>query len=127
MALAVSSLEECIPFYRDSLGLELQSIEEVPEQKVRVAIFSLGSARLELLEPLSPDSPISKFLDQRGNGLHHVALRTDSVADELHKLEEQGCRLIDKAPRSGAHGMQIAFVHPQATHGLLLELSEPAH
>ena len=126
VALAVTSLEESIPFYRDSLGLQLQSIEEVTDQKVRVAIFALGNARLELLEPLSEDSPISKFLSQHGNGLHHLALRTDSVADELTRLEGQGCRLIDREPRAGAHGMQIAFVHPKSTRGLLLELSQPA-
>lgn len=125
VALAVSSLEETIPFYRDHLGLELKSIEEVPDQKVRVAIFALGPSRLELLEPTSDDSPISKFLAQRGNGLHHVALRSDDVSSELARLEGHGCRLIDKAPRQGAHGMQIAFVHPQSTHGLLLELSQP--
>ncbi|MCA9792247.1 MAG: methylmalonyl-CoA epimerase [Candidatus Eremiobacteraeota bacterium] len=126
IAIAVNSLEEAIPFYRDQLGLPLKTIEEVPDQKVKVAIFTLGPSRIELLEPTAEDSPISKFLAKRGPGLHHLALRSDAVADDLHRLDQGGTRLIDSSPRSGADGMQIAFVHPEATAGVLLELTQPA-
>ena len=125
IAIAVSSLEEAIPFYRDALGLPFLGYEEVPEQQVKVAMFQLGSSRIELLEPLSEESPISKFLAQRGNGLHHIALRTHSLASDLDGLAEQGLRLIDRHPRLGAGGQQIAFVHPKASHGVLLELTQP--
>lgn len=126
IAIAVESLAEAIPFYRDQLGLPLKTIEEVPEQKVKVAIFSLGPSRIELLEPTADDSPISKFLAKRGPGLHHLALRSSAVTEDLHRLDEAGARLIDKTPRAGADGMRIAFVHPEATAGVLLELTQPA-
>ncbi|MGE0490341.1 MAG: methylmalonyl-CoA epimerase [Vulcanimicrobiota bacterium] len=126
IAIAVESLAEAVPFYRDQLGLPLKTVEEVPEQKVKVAIFTLGASRIELLEPTAEDSPISKFLAKRGPGLHHLALRSTAVADDLHRLDEAGARLIDKSPRDGADGMRIAFVHPEATAGVLLELTQPA-
>ena len=125
VAIAVKSLEEAIPFYRDQLGLPFTGIEEVPDQKVRVACFRLGESRIELLEPTADDSPISKFLSERGGGIHHIALRTDAVAEELGRLESTGVRLIDKAPRDGADGMKIAFLHPKSTQGILVELTQP--
>jgi methylmalonyl-CoA/ethylmalonyl-CoA epimerase len=127
VAIAVRSLEEAIPFYRDQMGLVLSRVEEVADQKVRVALFVAGSSRLELLEPTAEDSPISKFLAERGPGLHHIALRTDSIAEDLHSLAQQDVRLIDKQPRAGADGMQIAFLHPKSTGGVLLELTQPGH
>ena len=125
VAIAVKSLEAAIPFYRDQLGLPFTGIEEVPDQKVRVACFRLGEARIELLEPTAEDSPISKFLQERGGGIHHIALRTDSVVEELARLGSSGVRLIDEKPRNGADGMQIAFLHPKSTQGVLLELTQP--
>lgn len=125
VAIAVASLEQAVPFYRDVLGLPFMYFEEVTDQKVKVACFDLGGVRLELLEPTSEDSPISKFLAQRGGGLHHVALRTDDVQAELQRVRDQGVRLIDEQPREGAGGMRIAFLHPKSTQGVLLELTQP--
>lgn len=126
IAIAVSSLEEVIPFFRDVLKLPMEGTEEVADQKVRVAFFKVGPTRIELVEPTSPDSPISKFVESRGNGLHHLALETGAILPELEALKAQGVRLIDQAPRRGAHGTQIAFVHPAASHGVLVELTQPA-
>ncbi len=124
IAIAVPSLEEAIPFYRDHLGLELVATEEVAEQKVRVAMFAVGSSRIELLEPTADDSPISSFLKRRGAGLHHIALATNTLSDDLDKMAGSGLRLIDRQPKTGAEGKQIAFVHPKASGGVLLELSQ---
>lgn len=127
IAIAVASLDEALPFYRDALGLSLQTIEEVPSQKVRVAVLKVGSSHFELLEPTSPDSPIAKFLEKRGPGLHHVALTTSHLAERLKDFEEKAIPLIDKAPRPGAEGKEIAFIHPKASGGVLLELcAEPS-
>ncbi|MBX3167065.1 MAG: methylmalonyl-CoA epimerase [Candidatus Eremiobacteraeota bacterium] len=125
VAIAVPNLDEAVPFYRDVLGLPFLYFEEVTDQKVRVACFDLGGMRLELLQPSSEDSPISKFLAQRGPGLHHLAFRSDDVASELERVRGHGVRLIDESPRSGAGGMQIAFLHPKSTQGVLMELTQP--
>ncbi|MBO9539320.1 methylmalonyl-CoA epimerase [bacterium] len=122
LGIAVHSLADAMPMYTDGLALALHEIEEVPDQKVRTAIFEVGESRLELLEPTSPDSPIAKFLEKRGEGIHHVALGVEDVAKALAHLKEKGYRLIDEAPRPGAGGAMIAFVHPKSTHGVLLEL-----
>ena len=122
IAIAVHSIEEALPFYQETLGLSLDRIEEVPSQKVRVAFVQIGDSKIELLEPTSPDSPISRFLETRGPGIHHLALETGSLAERLQSMGDQGVRLIDKSPKPGAHGKQIAFVHPKATGGVLLEL-----
>lgn len=124
IAIAVHSLEEALPFYRDSLGMELAGIEEVPEQKVRVAFLEAGGPRIELLEPTSEDSPISKFLATKGPGLHHIALATSDLQERLNGLKKDGVRLIDEKAKVGAEGKSIAFVHPKATRGVLLELCE---
>lgn len=122
IAIAVNSLSEALPFYEERLGLELEGIEEVPEQRVRVALLRVGNTRIELLEPTSEESPISKFLQTRGPGLHHIALATEKLADRLGDLKSSGVKLIDEVPRLGAEGKEIAFVHPKATGGVLLEL-----
>lgn len=122
LGLAVRSLEEAMPFYTQVLGLPLHELEEVAEQRVRTAVFQVGESRLELLEPTSPDSPVAKFLEKRGEGLHHVALAVPDVAHALSLLAARGCELIDRVPRRGAGGAMIAFVHPKSTHGVLLEL-----
>lgn len=124
LGIAVRSLSDAMPMYTEGLSLDLHEIEEVPDQMVRTAIFEVGESRLELLEPTSPDSPIAKFLEKRGEGIHHVALGVADVAKALAHLKDKGYRLIDEAPRRGAGGAMIAFVHPKSTHGVLLELCE---
>jgi methylmalonyl-CoA/ethylmalonyl-CoA epimerase len=122
IAIAVPSLDEALPFYRDVLGLTLDGIEEVPSQKVRVALLRVGHSHFELLEPTAPDSPISKFLQTRGPGLHHVALATTDLATRLQALQDRSVPLIDKVPRVGAEGKEVAFLHPKASGGVLFEL-----
>jgi methylmalonyl-CoA/ethylmalonyl-CoA epimerase len=117
----VHSLEEASRLYRDVLGLNCSEIEEIADQKVRVAFFQVGEVRVELLEPTRDDSPIAKFLAKRGPGLHHVAYQVDDLAAALAALESAGIQLIDRTPRAGGHGMMIAFAHPQSTHGVLME------
>lgn len=125
VGIAVRDLAQALAFYRDALGMPAPEIEEVADQQVRTAIFFTGNGRVELLEATSPDSPIAKFIEKRGEGIHHLALRVDDVAAKLAELEAQGVQLIDKAPRIGAGGHLIAFVHPKATGGVLLELCQP--
>jgi methylmalonyl-CoA epimerase len=125
IAVAVHSLEEALPFYTETLGLTLQGVEEVPSQKVRVAVLKVGASNLELLEPTAPDSPITRFLQTRGPGLHHVALGTTRLGERLRQLRAQEVPLIDEQPRPGAEGKQIAFLHPRASGGVLLELCAP--
>lgn len=124
LGIAVHSIEAAMPLYTGMLGLELHEIEEVEDQKVRTAVFPVGESRIELLEPTSPDSPVAKFLEKRGEGIHHVALAVQDVAAALAKLKAEGARLIDEAPRKGAGGAMIAFIHPKSTGGVLLELCQ---
>jgi methylmalonyl-CoA/ethylmalonyl-CoA epimerase len=124
IGIAVASLEAALGFYQETLGLPAPEIEEVPDQQVRTAIFPTGEGRIELLEPTSPESPIAKFIAKRGEGIHHVALRVNDLAAKLKELEANGTQLIDKVPRKGAGGHLIAFIHPKATGGVLLELCQ---
>ncbi|HIB66321.1 MAG TPA: methylmalonyl-CoA epimerase [Phycisphaerales bacterium] len=126
IAIAVNSLEESLAFYQEALGLSLEGIEEVKEQKVRVALLKVGQTRIELLEPTSEDSPISSFLAKRGPGLHHIALATTQLQSRLDKLDSEGVKLIDRVAKIGAEGKQIAFVHPKASGGVLMELCAEA-
>ena len=126
IGIATPSLDEALPFYRDVLGLPLVGVEEVPDQGVRVAKLRIGGSFIEILEPLSADSPIARFLERRGPGVHHVAFRTRDLDGDLRRLEARGIRLIDEKPRTGADGMRIAFVHPSATGKVLTELCERA-
>ncbi len=121
VGIAVRSLEERIPFYREVLGMKEVVIEEVPDQKVRVAMFPTPHGRIELLEPTSPESPIAIFLEKNGEGIHHLALGTDDVAVGLAAVLGAGLRTIDQTPRDGADGAKIGFVHPKSTGGVLLE------
>ncbi len=123
IGIAVSNIEEAAKVY-NLMGLEIVNIEEVPSQKVRVAMLPLGESKIELLEPTDPESPIQKFLDKKGSGIHHLAVSVDDVAAELDKLKEQGIRLINEEPVPGAGGALIAFVHPKETQGVLLELCQ---
>lgn len=122
LGIATKGIEEALKFWEDALGLENVHTEVVEDQKVRVAMLPIGESRVELLEPTSEDSPISNFLNKRGGGIHHIAVRVDDIHAALAKLKEQGARLIDEEPRIGAEGCLVAFVHPAASGGVLLEL-----
>ena len=125
IGIAVASIEEAAPFYRDVLGMEFEGTEVVAEQKVKVAFFAVGESRIELLEPTADDSPVAKFLDKNGPGVHHVAYEVADLEQRLAALKAEGVRLIDEAPRTGAHNTRIAFMHPKASGGVLTELCEP--
>ena len=125
IGIAVSSLKDQIPFYRDVLNLTFLGEETVSDQKVRIAMFQCGKVKIELLEPTSEDSPIASFLEKKGPGIHHIAYETDSVEKEIETLKAAGVRLIDSQPRNGAHGTKIAFVHPSSTGKILTEICEP--
>ncbi len=125
VGIAVKSIDEAKKFWVDTLGLTLSHIEEVPEQKVRVAILKTGGTTIELLEPTSPDSPVQRFIEKRGEGLHHLTLQTDHLAERLKELKGAGIGLIDEQPRTGAGRVKIAFLHPKSAHGVLVELCEP--
>ena len=127
IGIAVESIEKWIGFYRDILGLEHGNSEEIPEQKVRVAFLTIGESNIELLEPTSDDSPIAKFIEKRGGGIHHIAIQVDDIEDALKRHHEAGAQLIDNEPRVGAHNMKIAFIHPKSSGGVLIELCEPSH
>lgn len=127
IGIAVQSLAATIPFYRDNLGMPLLGIEEVVEQKVRVAMLQIGESKIELLEPTAEDSPIAKFLEKNGPGIHHMAYEVEDIDAAIGRLIADGMRMIDERPRSGAHGMRIAFVHPKSSSGVLTELCELGH
>ena len=122
IGIAVGDLNEALAFYRDVLGLEIEAPEEVASQRVRAHFVPLGGAAIELLEATAPDSPIAKFLERRGPGLHHITLSVEDIRAALAALEARGVRLIDQTPRPGAHGSLVAFIHPSAAHGVLVEL-----
>ncbi len=124
IGIAVKSLEEHIPFYQNILKFELIGKEEVKEQKVKVAIFQIGEVKIELLEPTSPDSPIAKFIDKKGEGMHHIAYQTDNITKEIEEITNQDIRMIDNKPRIGAHETQIAFIHPKSSGKVLTELCQ---
>ncbi len=125
IGIATRQLKEAIALWQDALGLEVDSTEVVDEQGVRIAMLPIGETHIELLEPLTPESPIGKFLDKRGPGIHHIAIRVDDIRAALGKLKEKGARLIDETPRIGAGGCLVAFIHPSSTNGVLLELVQP--
>ena len=124
IGIATNGIEDAAAMYRDLLGVRVTETEEVSGQKVRVAMLPVGESRIELLEATSADSPISKFLDKRGPGVHHIALRVDDIRGTLADLKSKGARLIDEQPRAGAGGCLVAFIHPSSTGGVLIELVE---
>jgi methylmalonyl-CoA epimerase len=126
VGIAVADVEKALAFYRDALGLEVEAPEEVPSQRVRAHFMPVGQSALELLEATAHDSPIAKFVDKRGPGIHHVTLRVADIRAALEQLKARGVRLVDEEPRPGAEGAQVAFIHPSATHGVLVELKQPA-
>ena len=125
IGIAVKSLDLAIPYYEKVLGLQCYAIEEVKDQKVKTAFFKIGQTKLELLESTDPEGPIGKFIEKKGEGIHHLAFATaNGVQKALDEAEEKGVRLIDKVPRKGAEGLNIAFMHPKSTFGVLTELCE---
>jgi methylmalonyl-CoA/ethylmalonyl-CoA epimerase len=126
VGIAVAGLEDALAFYRDALGLEIEAPEEIASQRVRAHFVRVGDGFLELLEGTAPDSPITKYLEKRGPGLHHIALRVDDIVAALAELKARGVRLIDDTPRPGAHGSLVAFIHPSSAHGVLVELKQAA-
>lgn len=124
IGIAVKDLESAIPYYENMLGLKCYAIEEVADQKVKTAFFMVGQTKIELLEATSEDSTIASFIEKRGEGIHHMAFCVDNAADALTEMEGKGVRLIDKAPRNGAEGLRIGFLHPKSTGGVLTELCE---
>lgn len=124
IGIAVNSLHDSIPFYEKVLGLRCYNIEEVPDQKVKTAFFMIGQTKIELLESTDPEGPIGKFLEKRGEGIHHIAYAVDDIEERLREAEAAGIRLIDCTSRPGAEGMSIAFLHPKSTFGVLTEFCE---
>ncbi len=121
IGIAVKDLEKAIKYYEDTLGLDCYSIEEVADQKVRTAFFKIGQTKIELLETTDPEGPIGKFIEKKGEGIHHLAFAVDKLEKSLKEVEDKGVRLIDKKPRKGAEGLEIAFLHPKSTFGVLTE------
>ncbi len=124
LGIAVKSIEESLPYYEGVLGLKCYNIEVVEDQKVKTAFFKVGQTKIELLEPTSEESTIAKFIEKRGEGIHHIAFAVPNVNEALTELEEKEVRLIDKQARKGAEGLNIAFLHPKATRGVLTELCD---
>jgi len=124
LGLAVRSIETSLKFYRDLLGLKVRGPDEVPSEGVRIAFLAVGESRIELLEPLGPDSTVARFITRRGEGIHHVCLRVTDLDATLASMKSRGAEIIEPAPRLGAGGRRIAFVHPRSTGGVLLELVE---
>ena len=124
IGIAVKSLDDAIPCYEKVIGLECYAVEGVADQKVKTAFFKVGDTKIELLESTDAEGPIGKFIEKKGEGIHHMAFAVEGLADKLKAAEEQGVRLIDKTPRKGAEGLNIAFLHPKSTFGVLTELCE---
>lgn len=127
IGIAVNSIEESAPLYRDVYGMHDEGVEVVEEQKVKVAFFGIGESRIELLEPTSEDSPVAKFIAKNGPGVHHIAYEVEDVCAEIERLKAEGIRLIDEVPRCGAHHTQIAFLHPKSSGGVLTEMCQMQH
>ena len=122
IGIAVKSIEESRKYYEEVLGLSCYAVEEVKDQKVKTAFFKVGDTKIELLESTSPDGPIGKFIEKKGEGIHHIAFAVPNTTEALKKLSEKGVQLVDKVSRDGAEGLKIGFLHPRSTHGVLTEL-----
>jgi methylmalonyl-CoA/ethylmalonyl-CoA epimerase len=122
IGIAVNSLEEAIPYYENMLGMKCYAVEEVKDQKVKTAFFMVGETKIELLESTDPEGPVGKFIEKKGQGIHHLAFAVNDVNQSLAELEEKGVRLIDKQGRKGAEGLNIGFLHPKSTFGVLTEI-----
>ncbi len=124
IGIAVKNLDEAISFYENVFGLKCYAVEEVADQKVKTAFFQVGDTKIELLESTDAEGPIGKFIEKKGEGIHHMAFAVENLSDKLQAAEEHGVRLIDKQPRKGAEGLNIGFLHPKSTFGVLTELCE---
>ncbi len=124
IGIAVQNLQEAIKFYEEKLGLKCYAIEEVPDQKVKTAFFKVGQTKIELLESTDPEGPIGKFIEKKGEGIHHIAFAVKNIENQLSELASKDVKLIDQYPRKGAEGLDIAFLHPKSTFGVLMELCE---
>ncbi|MBA4407024.1 methylmalonyl-CoA epimerase [bacterium] len=124
LGIAVKNLDESIKYYEGILGLKCYAVEEVKDQKVKTAFFMIGQTKLELLESTDPDGPLGKYIEKRGEGIHHIAFAANNLKEALKEAESKGIMLIDKEPRKGAEGLNIAFLHPKSTNGVLTELCE---
>ncbi|MCS7233199.1 MAG: methylmalonyl-CoA epimerase [Synergistetes bacterium] len=124
IGIAVNSISEALKFYEGVLGIKCEGIEEVSEQKVKTAFLPIGDTEIELLESTSPDGPVAKFIEKRGEGIHHIAFRVKNIEEAINELKEKGFSLIDEKPRRGAGGAKIAFLHPKSTGGVLVEICE---
>lgn len=124
IGIAVKNLEESIKYYEDVLGLSCYKVEEVKDQKVKTAFFKVGQTKIELLESTDPEGPIGKFIEKKGEGIHHLAFAVEGIEGSLNEVKEKGVRLIDEKPRKGAEGLDIAFLHPKSTYGVLTEFCE---
>lgn len=124
IGIAVKDLETAVSFYENVLGLKCYNIEEVVDQKVKTAFFQIGQTKIELLQSTEPDGPIGKFIEKKGEGIHHIAFAVDKIEDQLALASKMGVNLIDTSPRKGAEGLDIAFLHPKSTSGVLIELCE---
>ena len=124
IGIAVKSLHDALPLYTDGLGMEEIVIEDVPSQKVRVAMIPVGNSRIELLEPTSPDSPIAKFIEKHGEGIHHISLEVTDIEQHMAQLKDNNIQLTNDTPVPGADGTIVTFLHPKSTHGVLIELSQ---
>ncbi len=124
IGIAVKDLDEAIKYYENVLGLKCYAVEEVKDQKVKTAFFQIGATKIELLETTDPEGPIGKFIEKRGEGIHHLAFAVNNLPSALNELKEKEIKLIDVSPRRGAEGLDIAFIHPKSTHGVLTELCE---
>jgi methylmalonyl-CoA/ethylmalonyl-CoA epimerase len=124
IGIAVANLGNAISFYEKVLGLTCYNIEEVADQKVKTAFFMIGETKLELLESTDPEGPVGKFIEKRGEGVHHIAFSVEKIEEQLEHAEKMGVKLIDRSPRKGAEGLDIAFLHPKSTSGVLIELCE---
>ena len=124
IAIAVNSIEETAQFYENALGLQLSGVEVVSAQKTRAGFFKIGESNIELVQPSEPDSPLVKFLESKGQGIHHICLEVEDVASEVKALLEKGAKMVDQQPRPGAHQTKVAFIHPKSSGGVLIELCE---
>ncbi len=124
IGIAVKNLEESIAYYENAFGMKCYNVEEVKDQRVRTAFFLVGQTKIELLESTDPEGPIGKFIEKKGEGVHHIAFAVNGLSEILPELDAKGIQLIDKQPRKGAEGLSIAFLHPKSTHGVLTELCE---
>lgn len=124
IGIAVSSLDSAISFYEKILGIKCYKIENVPDQKVRTAFFKVGQTKIELLESTDPEGPVGRFIEKKGEGLHHIAFAVSNIEDQLKHAQRMGVKLIDSNPRKGAEGLEIAFLHPKSASGVLIEICE---